>query len=121
MSWPVAGVIVPVDQVDQAVWIRLTASVPERRRAGIVSGTRYYDKGEFLDDPPGPANPPDRPKAGRDQQATTSTNAKLEPSKGLLPYTQSRDHPTDDRCRTPTKHPDASSRQAARGCARDPG
>ena len=35
------------------------------RRAGIVSGTRYNDKGEFLYDPPDPANPPDRPKTGR--------------------------------------------------------
>jgi DNA invertase Pin-like site-specific DNA recombinase len=35
------------------------------RRAGIVSGTRYNDKGEFLYDPPDPANPPDRPKIGR--------------------------------------------------------
>ncbi len=35
------------------------------RRAGIVSGTRYNDKGEYLYDPPDPANPPDRPKIGR--------------------------------------------------------
>jgi DNA invertase Pin-like site-specific DNA recombinase len=35
------------------------------RRAGIVSGTRYNDKGEFLYDPPDPASPPDRPKTGR--------------------------------------------------------
>ncbi|MEO3863850.1 recombinase family protein, partial [Acrocarpospora sp. B8E8] len=33
------------------------------RRAGIVGGTRYNDKGEFLYDPPDPDNPPDRPKA----------------------------------------------------------
>jgi DNA invertase Pin-like site-specific DNA recombinase len=35
------------------------------RRAGIVTGTRYNDKGEFLYDPPDPANPPSRPKIGR--------------------------------------------------------
>jgi hypothetical protein len=35
------------------------------RRAGIVTGTRYNDKGEFLYDPPDPAHPPCRPKTGR--------------------------------------------------------
>jgi DNA invertase Pin-like site-specific DNA recombinase len=35
------------------------------RRAGIVTGTRYNDKGEFLYDPPDPGNPPHRPKTGR--------------------------------------------------------
>ncbi len=35
------------------------------RRAGIVTGTRYNDKGEFLYHPPDPGNPPDRPKIGR--------------------------------------------------------
>jgi DNA invertase Pin-like site-specific DNA recombinase len=35
------------------------------RRAGIVTGTRYNDKGEFLYHPPDPDNPPDRPKIGR--------------------------------------------------------
>ena len=35
------------------------------RRAGIVTGTRYNDKGEFLYHPPDPSNPPDRPKIGR--------------------------------------------------------
>jgi DNA invertase Pin-like site-specific DNA recombinase len=35
------------------------------RRAVIVTGTRYNDKGEFLYDPPDPANPPCRPKIGR--------------------------------------------------------
>ena len=35
------------------------------RRAGIVTGTRYNDKGEFLYDPPDPASPPSRPKIGR--------------------------------------------------------
>jgi DNA invertase Pin-like site-specific DNA recombinase len=35
------------------------------RRAGIVSGQRYNDKGEFLYDPPDPSNPPRRPKIGR--------------------------------------------------------
>ena len=35
------------------------------RRAGIVTGTRYNDKGEFLYEPPDPANPPCRPKIGR--------------------------------------------------------
>jgi hypothetical protein len=35
------------------------------RRAGIVTGTRYNDKGEFLYHPPDPANPPRRPKIGR--------------------------------------------------------
>ena len=34
------------------------------RRAGIVTGTRYNDKGEFLYHPPDPSNPPDRPKIG---------------------------------------------------------
>ena len=35
------------------------------RRAGIVTGHRYNDKGEFLYHPPDPASPPDRPKIGR--------------------------------------------------------
>ena len=35
------------------------------RRAGIVTGTRYNDKGEYLYCPPDPANPPRRPKIGR--------------------------------------------------------
>jgi hypothetical protein len=35
------------------------------RRAGIVTGTRYNDKGEFLYHPPDPASPPNRPKIGR--------------------------------------------------------
>ena len=35
------------------------------RRAGIVTGTRYNDKGEYLYYPPDPANPPRRPKIGR--------------------------------------------------------
>jgi DNA invertase Pin-like site-specific DNA recombinase len=35
------------------------------RRAGIVSGQRYNDKGEYLYRPPDPANPPSRPKTGR--------------------------------------------------------
>jgi DNA invertase Pin-like site-specific DNA recombinase len=35
------------------------------RRAGIVTATRYNDKGEFLYHPPDPAHPPDRPKIGR--------------------------------------------------------
>jgi hypothetical protein len=35
------------------------------RRAGIVTGTRYNDKGEFLYEPPDPANQPCRPKIGR--------------------------------------------------------
>ena len=35
------------------------------RRAGIVTGTRYNDKGEFLYHPPDPGNPPNRPKIGR--------------------------------------------------------
>src|SRR6266849_5572439 len=35
------------------------------RRAGIVTGIRYNDKGEFLYHPPDPSNPPDRPKIGR--------------------------------------------------------
>jgi DNA invertase Pin-like site-specific DNA recombinase len=35
------------------------------RRAGIVTGTRYNDKGEFLYHPPDPDNPPRRPKIGR--------------------------------------------------------
>jgi hypothetical protein len=35
------------------------------RRAGIVTGARYNDKGEFLYDPPDPGNPPNRPKVGR--------------------------------------------------------
>jgi len=35
------------------------------RRAGIVSGTPYNDKGEHLYYPPDPANPPNRPKIGR--------------------------------------------------------
>jgi hypothetical protein len=35
------------------------------RRAGIVGAQRYNDKGEYLYDPPDPANPPNRPKIGR--------------------------------------------------------
>jgi len=35
------------------------------RRAGIVGGQRYNDKGEYLYDPPDPSNPPNRPKIGR--------------------------------------------------------
>ena len=35
------------------------------RHAGIVSGQRYNDKGEYLYHPPDPANPPSRPKIGR--------------------------------------------------------
>ena len=35
------------------------------RRAGIVTGTRYNDKGEFLYNQPDPGNPPSRPKIGR--------------------------------------------------------
>ena len=35
------------------------------RRAGIVSAQRYNDKGEYLYQPPDPANPPNRPKIGR--------------------------------------------------------
>jgi len=35
------------------------------RRAGIVSAQRYNDKGEYLYNPPDPANPPNRPKIGR--------------------------------------------------------
>ena len=35
------------------------------RRAGIVSGQRYNDKGEYLYHPPDPDNPPNRPKTGR--------------------------------------------------------
>jgi DNA invertase Pin-like site-specific DNA recombinase len=35
------------------------------RRTGIVTGTRYNDKGEFLYHPPDPDNPPRRPKTGR--------------------------------------------------------
>ena len=40
------------------------------RRAGIVTGTRYNDKGEFLYDPPDPANPANRPKTGRRPEHT---------------------------------------------------
>ena len=40
------------------------------RRAGIVTGTRYNDKGEFLYDPPDPGNPPSRPKTGRPPKHT---------------------------------------------------
>jgi hypothetical protein len=35
------------------------------RRAGIVGAQRYNDKGEYLYNPPDPANPPSRPKIGR--------------------------------------------------------
>jgi DNA invertase Pin-like site-specific DNA recombinase len=35
------------------------------RRAGIVSGQRYNDKGEYLYHPPDPDNPPNRPTIGR--------------------------------------------------------
>jgi DNA invertase Pin-like site-specific DNA recombinase len=35
------------------------------RHAGIVSAQRYNDKGEYLYNPPDPANPPNRPKIGR--------------------------------------------------------
>ena len=40
------------------------------RQAGIVTGTRYNDKGEFLYHPPDPANPPRRPKTGRRPKRT---------------------------------------------------
>jgi DNA invertase Pin-like site-specific DNA recombinase len=42
-----------------------TATVKTWYHAGIVSGTRYNDKGEVLYHPPGPGNPPTRPKIGR--------------------------------------------------------
>jgi hypothetical protein len=40
------------------------------RRAGIVTGTRYNDKGEFLYHPPDPDNPPCRPKTSRRPKRT---------------------------------------------------
>jgi DNA invertase Pin-like site-specific DNA recombinase len=40
-------------------------TVKHWQRAGIVTGKRYNDKGEFLYDPIDPASPPDRPKTGR--------------------------------------------------------
>jgi len=45
------------------------ATIKKWRRAGIVSGQRYNDKGEYLYQPPDPANPPDRPKIGRPPRA----------------------------------------------------
>ncbi len=36
------------------------ATIKKWRRAGIVGAERYNDKGEYLDDPPDPANPPYR-------------------------------------------------------------
>jgi DNA invertase Pin-like site-specific DNA recombinase len=41
------------------------ATIKKWRRAGIVGAQRYNDKGEYLYDPPDPANPPNRPKIGR--------------------------------------------------------
>jgi hypothetical protein len=41
------------------------ATIKKWRRAGIVTGQRYNDKGEYLYHPPDPANPPHRPKIGR--------------------------------------------------------
>ncbi|ABH00114.1 hypothetical protein RHA1_ro09070 (plasmid) [Rhodococcus jostii RHA1] len=35
------------------------------RRAGIVGGQRYNDKGEYLYTPPDTDEPPDRPTIGR--------------------------------------------------------
>ena len=40
-------------------------TIKKWRRAGIVSGQRYNDKGEYLYHPPDPASPPSRPKIGR--------------------------------------------------------
>jgi DNA invertase Pin-like site-specific DNA recombinase len=45
------------------------------RRAGIITGQRYNDKGEYLYQPPDPNNPPARPKTGRPPKALNSTNA----------------------------------------------
>jgi hypothetical protein len=56
-----AGITIIDELLDQ----HTTGEIAAWRRAGIVSGTRYNDKGEFLYDPPDPANPPDRPKTGR--------------------------------------------------------
>jgi DNA invertase Pin-like site-specific DNA recombinase len=39
------------------------------RRAGIVGGRRYNEKGEYLYDRPDPDNPPARPKIGRPRKA----------------------------------------------------
>ena len=44
---------------------RGAAHIKAWRRAGIVTGTRYNDKGEFLYNQPDPASPPSRPKIGR--------------------------------------------------------
>ena len=45
------------------------------RRAGIVGGQRYNDKGEYLYDPPDPSNLPNRPKIGRrPKELLTSPN-----------------------------------------------
>jgi DNA invertase Pin-like site-specific DNA recombinase len=45
-------------------------TIKKWRRAGIVSGQRYNDKGEYLYHPPDPASPPDRPKIGRPPRHT---------------------------------------------------
>ena len=45
------------------------------RRAGIVRAERHNDKGEHLYYPPDPANPPNRPKTGRQPRPLTSPDA----------------------------------------------
>jgi DNA invertase Pin-like site-specific DNA recombinase len=56
--------LIPLSQMAGLLGVS-TATVKDWYHAGIVTGRRYNDKGEVLYDPPGPANPPDRPKIGR--------------------------------------------------------
>jgi hypothetical protein len=45
-------------------------TIKKWRRAGIVTGQRYNDKGEYLYHPPDPQSPPSRPKIGRPPRHT---------------------------------------------------
>jgi DNA invertase Pin-like site-specific DNA recombinase len=51
-----------------------TATIKAWRRAGVVGGLRYNDKGQCLYEPPDPERPLHRPKIGRPLKALTSTN-----------------------------------------------
>lgn len=58
-----AGMLTPAETAKQ-LGINLH-TVKHWRRAGIVRGLCYNDKGEMLYHPPDPDNPPQRPKIGR--------------------------------------------------------
>jgi hypothetical protein len=56
--------LIPLDEIAKLLGVS-TATVKTWYHAGLVSGTRYNDKGEVLYHPPDPASPPSRPKIGR--------------------------------------------------------